>query len=96
MELLGNPNQDITLEEVFKFVEIKEAGKRSASNRVRVFKLILAAHTDDQKNDKLRKQTSVLDTPKLTTLIQYHVHIVEKSAMGSCLCTHQKDSMSSF
>ena len=31
LELLGDQNQDITLEQVFKFVEAKEAGRRSAS-----------------------------------------------------------------
>ena len=31
MDLLGNKNQDMTLEEVLRFVEAKEAGKRSAS-----------------------------------------------------------------
>ena len=40
LELLGNPNQDMTLEEVFKFVEMKEAGKHSA------FTLSEGVHTD--------------------------------------------------
>ena len=31
LELLGNSNQDMPLEEVFSFIEAKEAGKRSAS-----------------------------------------------------------------
>ena len=31
MDLLGNKNQDMTLEQVLRFVESKEAGKRSAS-----------------------------------------------------------------
>ncbi|VDI45747.1 Hypothetical predicted protein [Mytilus galloprovincialis] len=31
LDLLGDKNQDMTLEQVFKFVEAKEAGKRSAS-----------------------------------------------------------------
>ena len=31
LDLLGDKNQDITLEQVFKFIEAKEAGKRSAS-----------------------------------------------------------------
>lgn len=30
LDLLGNPNQEMTLEEMFKFIEAKEAGKRSA------------------------------------------------------------------
>lgn len=34
LELLGNPDQDMTLEQVFKFVEAKESGKRSASRLV--------------------------------------------------------------
>lgn len=31
LELLGHTNEDMTLEEVFHFVETKEAGKRSAN-----------------------------------------------------------------
>ena len=31
MDLLGDKNQDMTLEDIYKFVEAKEAGKRSAS-----------------------------------------------------------------
>ena len=31
LDLLGDKNQDMTLEQVFQFVEAKEAGKRSAS-----------------------------------------------------------------
>ena len=31
LDLLGDKNQEMTLEEVFKFVEAKESGKRSAS-----------------------------------------------------------------
>ena len=32
LELLGNENQDMSLEEVLRFIEAKEAGKRSASH----------------------------------------------------------------
>jgi hypothetical protein len=32
LDLLGDKNQDMNLEEVFKFIEVKEAGKRSASH----------------------------------------------------------------
>ncbi len=31
MDLLGDSNQDMSLEQALKFVETKEAGKRSAS-----------------------------------------------------------------
>ena len=31
LELLGHTNQDMTLEEIFRFIEAKEAGKRSAT-----------------------------------------------------------------
>ena len=31
LDLFGDKNQDMTFEQVFKFVEVKEAGKRSAS-----------------------------------------------------------------
>ena len=38
--LLSDKNQDITLKQVFKFVEAKEAGKRSATH------LLAPQHTD--------------------------------------------------
>ena len=31
LDLLGDKNQEMTLEEIFQFVEVKEAGKHSAS-----------------------------------------------------------------
>ena len=34
LDLLGDKKQDMTLEEVFQFVEAKEAGKRSASRLI--------------------------------------------------------------
>ena len=36
LDLLGDSNQDMTLEETFKFVEAKEAGKRSANKLLQV------------------------------------------------------------
>jgi len=34
LELLGHTNQDMPLEDVFRFVEAKEAGKRSATRLI--------------------------------------------------------------
>ena len=36
LDLLGDSNQDMTLEETFKFIEAKEAGKRSASRLMQI------------------------------------------------------------
>ena len=36
LDLLGDPNQEMTLEETFKFIEAKEAGKRSANKLLQV------------------------------------------------------------
>lgn len=50
MDLLGDKNQDMTLEQVLKFVEAKEAGKRSAS------RLLLPQATDAVAGSSYRKQ----------------------------------------
>ena len=50
MDLLGNKNQDMTLEQVLGFVEAKEAGKRSAS------RLLLPQVTDAVAGSSYRKQ----------------------------------------
>ena len=50
MDLLGEKNQDMTLEQVLKFVEAKEAGKRSAS------RLLLPQATDAVTRSSYRKQ----------------------------------------
>ena len=36
LDLLGDANQNMTLEETFKFVEAKEAGKRSANKLLQI------------------------------------------------------------
>ena len=53
MDLLGNRNQDMTLEQVLGFVEAKEAGKRSAS------RLLLPHTTDTVAGSTYRKQKKV-------------------------------------
>ena len=50
MELLGDKNQDMTLEQVLRFVEAKEAGKRSAS------RLLLPQATDAVTGSSYRRQ----------------------------------------
>ena len=50
MDLLGNKNQDMTLEQVLGFVEAKETGKRSAS------RLLLPQATDAVAGSSYRKQ----------------------------------------
>ena len=50
MDLLGEKNQDMTLEQVLKFVEAKYAGKRSAS------RLLLPQATDTVTRSSYRKQ----------------------------------------
>ena len=50
MDLLGDKNQDMTLEQALKFVEAKEAGKRSAS------RLLLPQTTDAVAGSSYRRQ----------------------------------------
>ena len=50
MDLLGNKNQDMTLEQVLRFVEAKEARRRSAS------RLLLPQATDAVGGSSYRKQ----------------------------------------
>jgi hypothetical protein len=50
MDLLGNENQDMTSEQVLKFVEAKEAGKRSAS------RLLLPQATDAVAGSSYKRQ----------------------------------------
>ena len=50
MDLLGDKNQDMTLEQALKFVEAKEAGKRSAS------RLLLPQATDAVAGSSYRRQ----------------------------------------
>ena len=50
IDLLGDKNQDMTLKQVFRFVEAKEAGKRSASY------LLLPQATDAVAGRSYRKQ----------------------------------------
>ena len=48
LDLLGTKNQDMSLEEVFQFVEAKEAGKRSASS-------LLGSHSVEAASSTYRK-----------------------------------------
>ena len=59
MDLLGDRNQDMTLEQIFRFVEAKEAGKRSAS------RLLLPQATDAVTGSsyKRQKKQPVRDLP---------------------------------
>lgn len=50
MDLLGDKNQDMTLEQVLRFVEAKEAGKRSAS------RLLIPQATDAVTGSSYRRQ----------------------------------------
>ena len=50
MDLLGDKNQDMTLEQVLRFVKAKEAGKRSAS------RLLLPQATDAVTGSSYRRQ----------------------------------------
>ena len=50
MDLLGDKNQDMTLEQILRFVEAKEAGKRSAS------RLLLLQATDTVTGSSYRRQ----------------------------------------
>ena len=50
LDLLGDKNQDMTLEQVLRFVEAKEAGKRSAS------RLLLPQAVDSAAGSSYRKQ----------------------------------------
>ena len=51
LDLLGDKNQDMTLEDISLFVEAKEAGKRSAS-RLLVSQDAEAAHSSTYRRDK--------------------------------------------
>ena len=53
MDLLGDKNQEMTLEQVLKFVEAKEAGKRSAS------RLLLPHATDAVTGSSYRRQKKI-------------------------------------
>ena len=52
LDLLGDKNQDMSLEEVFKFVEAKESGKRSASQ-------LLDTHSIEAASSSYRKTKTV-------------------------------------
>ena len=66
-DLLGDKNQDMTLEEVIGFVEAKEAGRRSAS------RLLLPQSTDAVNSSAYRKQkkTPLKDTLKEQDVCSY-------------------------
>lgn len=48
LDVLGDKNQDMSLEEVFQFIEAKEAGKRSASRLLNTYS-VEAAHSSYQR-----------------------------------------------
>ena len=64
MDLLGDKNQDMMLEQALKFVEAKEAGKRSASRLLppQATDAVAAAHTGGRRNRQLephRQRTKI-------------------------------------
>ena len=64
LELLGDQNQNMTLEQVFKFVEAKEAGRRSAS------KLMDSQGAESASSSYRRNKNSEhlkVDKPKVET-----------------------------
>ena len=58
LDLLGDKNQDMTLEEVFLFVEAKESGKRSAAR-------LLQTQGDDAARSQYRSAKQMEPTPTL-------------------------------
>ena len=54
LDLLGDTNQDMSLEEVFRFVEAKEAGKRSAGRLLLILRPAWARKECPYKNQKSR------------------------------------------
>ena len=63
LDLLGDKNQDMTLEDISLFVEAKEAGKRSAS-RLLVSQGAEAAHSSTYRRDKRAALTSGADNER--------------------------------
>ena len=74
LDLLGERNQDMSLEEVFQFIEAKEAGKRSA-NHLSQSQGVDAAHSQyrcaKQDEIKLRKAG---DNNELCSYCNKHDH----------------------
>jgi hypothetical protein len=60
LDLLGDKNQNMTLEEVFKFVEAKEAGKRSASRLLEYSHSVEAASSYKRSKQALSKDNQNL------------------------------------
>ena len=52
LDLLGDRSQDMTLEEVLKFVEAKEAGKRSASRLFETQRILIDASRSQYRQNK--------------------------------------------
>ena len=52
LELLGNVYQDMSLKNVIKYIEVKEAGKTSASLLHNIQKQQQRAHTAETRSDK--------------------------------------------
>ena len=57
LDLLGNPDQDMGLEDVFKFVEAKEAGKRSANK-------LLESHGVESIRSQYRRSKEITSSKK--------------------------------
>lgn len=92
MDLLGNRNQDMILEQVFGFVETKEAGKRSA------FHLLLAQVTDAVARSSYRKQKMLHpETKESSTQGPRNPHVLwSQGAQAKSPNKNQEEGMSSF
>ena len=64
LELLGHTNQDMTLEEVFHFVETKEAGKRSANRLLDNQAASIRSNYAKAKKDTLKQSPQTEKTEK--------------------------------
>ncbi|XP_066931785.1 uncharacterized protein [Clytia hemisphaerica] len=65
LELLGHTNQDMTLEEVFHFVEAKEAGKRSANRLLDNQAAAIRSNYSKSKRDTLKQSSQTDKTDKV-------------------------------
>jgi len=77
LDLIGDQKQDMPLEEVFQFVEAKEAGKRSASRLIDSHSVETASSTFQRSNlEKLPKQRQF--QRKVTAKVPQHVYVRQR------------------
>ena len=65
LELLGHTNQDMSLEEVFHFVETKEAGKRSANRLLDNQAAAIRSNYSKSKRDTIKQSSQTDKTDKI-------------------------------